>query len=379
MLHGRGAEIVLSSQYSWATDRNEAGTMRELLADYERMSATGPVGRAVVTQVWGSAPRPEGAVLLATPDGKMAGSVSGGCVENAVVEEIQAAIGRGTPKPLEYGVTHERAWEFGLSCGGTISMYVEPVVRPEIVAAAKRAEGSVVASVIGGTGAPLGAALVYHEDGRRENLGLPSGLAETAAAGAADALAKLASGSETIPSAGGDVRLLYEVFPRRPTLLIFGGVHIAMALVKLAAPLGFRTVVADAREAFLTRERFPDADTLITGWPEDVFRQVGIDAATCVVLLTHDPKFDEPAIEAALKSPAAYIGVIGSRKTQQLRRERLAQTGFTPQEIARLHGPIGLDLGGRGPGETALSILAEITAVRYGGKIVRGAPAGGRS
>ncbi len=345
--------------------------MRELLEAYERLRAEGLVGRAVVTQIWGSAPRPEGAVLLASPTGKMAGSVSGGCVENAVVEEIRAAIERGTPKALEYGVTHERAWEFGLSCGGTISLFVEPTVRAEIVAAAGRREGSVVATVIGGA-APLGAALVYHESGARENLRVPPGLAEMMAAGAADAITHLSSKSETIPTPNGEVRVLYEVFPRRPTLLIFGGVHIATALVTLARPLGFRTVVADGREAFLTPERFPDADELIVGWPDEVFARVGIDSATCICLLTHDPKFDEPAIEVALRSPAAYIGVIGSRKTQQIRRERLKEAGHSAEQIARLHGPIGLDLGGREPSEIALAILAEITATRYQGKITRG-------
>jgi xanthine dehydrogenase accessory factor len=311
-------------------------------------------------------------MLLATPEGAMAGSVSGGCVENAVAEEIIAAIDRGTPKTLEYGVTHERAWEFGLSCGGTISLFVEPAVRPEIVAAARRTESSVVATVIGGGGAAkVGASLTLIEGGAREVRGLDGGLVEMVAAGAADSLARLSGGTETIPAPGGDVKVLYEVFPRRPTLLIFGGVHVAMALVRLAKPLGYRIVVADARDVFLTRERFPDADELISGWPEEVFAKVGIDSATCICVLTHDPKFDEPAIDTALRSPAAYIGVIGSRKTQQLRRERLAKAGFTPAEIARLHGPIGLDLGGRDPAEIALSILAEITAVRYRGKIVR--------
>lgn len=342
--------------------------MRELLEDIERF-APARTGRAVVTRVWGSAPRPEGAVLIAATDGRMAGSVSGGCVENAVVEEIQQAIDRGTPKHLEYGVTHERAWEFGLSCGGTISMWVEPALRPEIMSAAQRTEGSVVATVIGGPG--QGGSLTYHESGERELRGLESGVAELIAAGAAYALKKLSASSETIPTPAGEITVLYEVFPRQPTLLVFGGVHIAMALVKLAKPLGYRTIVADGREAFLTPERFPDADRLIVGWPEQVFQDVGIDSATCICLLTHDPKFDDPAIEAALRSDAAYIGVIGSRKTQQLRRERLAAAGFSPEEIARIHGPIGLDLGGREPADIALGILAEITATRFGGKVGR--------
>jgi xanthine dehydrogenase accessory factor len=133
----------------------------------------------------------------------------------------------------------------------------------------------------------------------------------------------------------------------------------------MAKPLGYRTVVADGREGFLTRERFPTADELILGWPADVFTRVGIDSATCICLLTHDPKFDEPALDIALRSPAVYVGAIGSRKTQQVRRERLRAAGFTEAEVARLHGPIGLDLGGREPAEIALAILAEISAVRH--------------
>jgi xanthine dehydrogenase accessory factor len=157
-----------------------------------------------------------------------------------------------------------------------------------------------------------------------------------------------------------------EVFPRRPTLVIFGGVHVAAALVPLAKALGYRTVVADGREAFLTRERFPEADELVLGWPDEAFARVGIDSATHICLLSHDPKFDEPAMEIALRSEAAYVGAIGSRKTQAARRERLRAAGFSEAELSRLRGPIGLDLGGRQPVETALAILAEITATRYG-------------
>jgi len=349
--------------------------MRELVTDYERLSKTGPVGRAVVTQVWGSAPRGEGAVLLATADGQMAGSVSGGCVENAVVEEVRAAIERGTAKALEYGVTHERAWEFGLSCGGTISLFVEPAVRPEILDAARRAEASVVATIIAGP-APVGRSLVLRESGATENHGVPAELREPIVDRARAALGNIASETVSVSRPEGDVRVLIEVFPREPKLLIFGGVHVAMELVRLAKPLGFRTIVADGRELFLTRERFPEADELMVGWPDEVFTKVGIDSATCIVILTHDPKFDEPACDIALKSPAAYVGVIGSRKTQALRRERLTQAGFSAEEIARLHGPIGLDLGGREPAEIALAILAEITAARHGGRVVRPRPEG---
>ncbi len=341
--------------------------MRTLLAEYEKLAASGPVGRAVVTKVWGSAPRPEGACLLATADGRMAGSVSGGCVESAAAEEIRAAIARGTPKRVGWGVTHERAWEMGLSCGGQIEVFIEPHVRPELLDAARKPTGSVIATVTAAPTIPLGSGMAIDEDGTRRRLGvLPPRLEEPIAAMAANRLPRLVSGVESIDDADGVLEVFFEVFPRRPTLLIFGGVHIATALVRMARPLGFRTVVADGREAFLTRERFPDVDEMILGWPDEVFRKVGLDAATCVCLLTHDPKFDEPALALALRSPACYIGAIGSRKTQAIRRDRLRALGFSDADVARLHGPIGLDLGGRRPEEIALAILAEITAVRYG-------------
>jgi xanthine dehydrogenase accessory factor len=254
----------------------------------------------------------------------------------------------------------------GLSCGGTIEVLVEPAVRPELLDAARRSSGSVVATVIGGT-ASVGSGLVVLEDGTQTTVReVPEALRAPMVELATSALRRLASGTETIETADGPVEVFFEVYPRRPTLLVFGGVHIAMALIKIAGSLGYRTVVADGREGFLTRERFPGADELILGWPEEVFRKVGLDHATCVCLLTHDPKFDEPALEAALRSPACYVGAIGSRKTQAHRRERLRALGFSDAEVARLHGPIGLDLGGRAPEEIALAIMAEITAVRYG-------------
>lgn len=340
--------------------------MRGLLDEYVMLAASGPVGRAVVTQVWGSAPRPEGACLLATLDGRMAGSVSGGCVETAAAEEIRSAMASGTPRKVGWGVTHERAWEMGLSCGGTIEVFVEPAVRPELLEAARATQNTVLATVIGGA-APLGSGVLVEEGAGARALGaLPADLVEPLTRSARAFLPRLTSRVETIESATGPVEVFLEVFPRKPTLLVFGGVHIATALVRMAKPLGYRTVVADGREAFLTRERFPDADELILGWPEEVFQKVGLDASTCVCLLTHDPKFDEPALELALRSPAGYVGAIGSKKTQAHRRERLREKGFSEAEVARLHGPIGLDLGGRNPEEIALAILAQITAVRHG-------------
>jgi len=295
----------------------------------------------------------------------MAGSVSGGCVESATAMEIGAAIERGTPKLVTCGVSDERAWEVGLACGGTIKVFVEPAVRPEIIEAARGPGGEVVATVI--EGEALGGSVRIFEDGRIE--GTPPGGIEPEALrkAALVALERERSTTSTLESGSGPCTVFLEVFPREPRLVIFGGVHIAVALVPLAKALGYRTIVADGRQSFLTRERFPQADELILAWPEEAFQRVGLDASCYVCILSHDPKFDEPALHVALRSPVAYVGAIGSKKTQAQRRDRLRAEGVTEDQLGRLHGPIGLDLGGREPAETALAILAEMTAVRYGG------------
>jgi xanthine dehydrogenase accessory factor len=343
--------------------------MRDVLSDYDRLAAGGsPIGRAVVTSIWGSAPRREGSSMLATADGSIAGSVSGGCVEGATATEIGEAIGRGSPKLVTFGVTDERAWEVGLACGGTIKVFVEPRVRPEVLAAARGPGGEAVATVIDGPG--TGSVLRVFEDGRLAG-GVDRVPAEPVRDAALAALRREMSTTITIETVGGAATVFLEVFPRRPRLVILGGVHIAATLVPFARALGYYTIVADGRSAFLTRERFPDADQRILAWPEEAFREIGLDASCYVCILSHDPKFDEPALRLALRSPARYIGAIGSRKTQATRRDQLRGEGFSDADIARVHGPIGLDLGGRQPAETALAILAEMTAVRYGGEAAR--------
>jgi xanthine dehydrogenase accessory factor len=344
--------------------------MRDLLDDYARFTAAGKqIGRAVVTSVWGSAPRPEGSSMLAASDGRIAGSVSGGCVESATALEIRAALERGTPKLVTFGVSNERAWEVGLACGGTIKVFVEPTINPRLLEAARGPEGAVVASVIAGPG--LGDSVCLHENGEIDGkLSVELSREALREAGRA-ALSREASASQDFETSQGPVTVFLEVFPRHPRLVIFGGVQVAVALVPLAKALGYHTIVADGREAFLGRERFPDADELILAWPAEAFERIGLDSACYVCVLSHDPKFDEPALQIALRSPAAYVGAIGSRKTQESRRERLREAGLTAEQIQRLHGPIGLDLGGRQPAETALAILAEMTAVRYGGTVVR--------
>ena len=323
--------------------------MRDVLPDLAAFAARGErVGRAVVTSVFNSAPRPEGSVMLRSERGSIAGGVSGGCVEGATAVEIEEAMTAGRSNLVTFGVSDETAWSVGLACGGTIRVLVQPAVPADVLAAAT---GSGAAGTM--EGPPAGAALSVRD-------------AIVAAARAA--LAREASATVDLPLPGGGVLAVFlEAFTRQPRLVIFGGVHIATALVPLARALGYRTVVADGREAFLTRERFPDADELVVGWPEEAFARIGLDPATYVVILSHDPKFDEPALVVALRSPAAYVGAVGSRTTQADRRARLRSAGLTDAELARLRGPIGLDLGGRQPSETALAILAEMTAARYGG------------
>ncbi len=339
--------------------------MRDLLNDYDRFTAKGkPFGRAVVTSVWGSAPRPEGSSMLASSDGTVAGSVSGGCVESATALEIEAAITQGTPKLVTFGVSDERAWEVGLACGGTIKVFVEPGINPQVLQAARGAGGEVVASIIAGAG--LGQSVRLTENGEIQGK-LPVKLPQDIVRGAAlAALGREASATKEFETEDGPVTMFFEVFPKQPRLIVFGAGQIAVALLPLAKALGYQTIVADGRKAFLDAERFPTADELILGWPEEAFERIGLDSTCYICLLSHDPKFDEPALTVALRSNARYVGAIGSKKTQASRRERLREIGLTEEQIVRLHGPIGLDLGGRQPAETALAILAEMTAVRYG-------------
>ncbi len=302
--------------------------------------------------------------MLASEDGRIAGSVSGGCVESATALEIEAAIQSGTPKLVTFGVSDERAWEVGLACGGTIKVFVEPTITPEILEAARGNGGEVVATVISGSG--VGESLRLLENGSvHGNLSVELPL-DAVRAAAMSNLRRETSASQTFESGAGPVTLFFEVFARQPRLVIFGAGQVAVSLVPLAKALGYYTIVADGRKIFLDQERFPLADELILAWPEEAFERIGLDSTCYICLLSHDPKFDEPALATALPSDARYVGAIGSKKTQAARRERLREIGLNAAEIARLHGPIGLDLGGRQPAETALSILAQMTAVRYG-------------
>jgi xanthine dehydrogenase accessory factor len=343
--------------------------VRDLLNEYDALRAGSPaVGRAVVTSVWGSAPRPEGACLLATAAGAIAGSISGGCVESAAAQEIAAAIARGTPSLVTYGVTNEKAWEVGLACGGTIKVFVEPAVSGAVLAAARGTGGVIVATIIESDDptVTVGSTATVGSNGSVQETPTVDWLDGSVREAALAAIRREACCAVTVTGPGGGALTVFlEVYPPRPRLVIFGGVHIAMALVPLAKSLGYYTIVADGRQAFVTADRFPEADERLVAWPEEAFARIAPDAATYVCVLSHDPKFDDPALELALRSPAPYIGAIGSRKTQAARRERLLRQGFSSQDVGRVRGPIGLDLGGRSPAETALGIMAEITMVRY--------------
>ena len=356
--------------------------MKELLETLAGWEASGAdIGRAVVVRTFGSAPRPEGAVLLYAADGRIAGSVSGGCVEGAAAEEIDRARATGNARVIRYGISDEQAWDVGLACGGTIDVLVEPVAPAVVIAAARGSIGSggqgsaVITPLPGdsppatfgphepGAGAPPEAELVVTADGiLTGSLGSAEADAELRTA-ASEALRRGLSRTTEIEGRS----LFIEVFPVRPRLVIVGGVEVARSLARLARELGFETVVVDGRAAFATPERFPDVDRLVVGWPDEVADEIGLGPNDAVAVLSHDVKFDEPAIVEALRRGCRYVGAVGSKKTQGDRRARLLEAGVSETDLARLRGPVGLDLGGRAPAETALAILAEIVAERYGG------------
>jgi xanthine dehydrogenase accessory factor len=320
-------------------------------------------------------------VLLYASDGRIAGSVSGGCVEGAAAEEIEKARADGHARVIRYGISDEQAWDVGLACGGTIDVLVEPVVPSSAVTAAVESLGAgghgaaVITPLPGdsppaefgphepGAGAPPAPTLAVHDDGRLDGTLGDAALDAELVEQATEALRR--GLSRTVELGGRS--LFVEVFPVRPRLVVVGAVEVARSLVRLAKELGFETVVIDGRASFATPERFPDVDRLVVGWPDEVADDIGLGPNDAVAVLTHDVKFDEPAIIEALRRGCRYVGAVGSRKTQATRRERLLEAGVTVDELARLRGPVGLDLGGRAPAETALAILAEVVAQRYGG------------
>ncbi|WP_294614629.1 XdhC family protein [uncultured Roseovarius sp.] len=293
---------------------------------------------ATVVETWGSAPRRVGSQLAISGRGEIAGSVSGGCVEGAVVAEALDAIEEGKPVLLEYGVSDGDAFAVGLACGGTIRVLVEPI-------------GSVLPE-------PLLADLVLAREARVP-VAYVTGMAATrrlVREGYAERFRMDRSGFDE----DGETFVAIHNPPLR--LIIVGAVHIAQALVPMARIAGYDPLLIDPRESFASDARFP-GETILHDWPDEAVQAYGLDGRTALVLLTHDPKLDDPALAEALRSDVFYIGALGSARTHAKRVERLESAGFSPDEIARIHGPIGLDIGAAGPAEIALAVLAEITRV----------------
>lgn len=342
------------------------------------------VGRATVVATWRSAPRQPGAQMLVGPEGEAVGSVSGGCVEGALYELAQEVVASGTPVLQRYGVSDEDAYAVGLTCGGILDVFVErvtPQSHPEL--------GEVADDIAAGRPVAV-ATVVEHPDpawvGRRmvvrpdvaSTTGLGSERADAAVRD--DALGLLASGhSETLTYGpdgerrGDGMRVFVSVHAPAARMLVFGAIDFAAACARVGKFLGYQVTVCDARPVFATASRFPEADEVVVEWPHR-YLQAELDAGrlderTVLCVLTHDPKFDVPLLEVALRMPpVAYIGAMGSRRTHDDRLERLREIGVTDDELARLSSPIGLDLGARTPEETAVSIAAEIIALRWGGR-----------
>ena len=340
--------------------------MRDLLPTIKAWGAADPdLALATVVRTSGSTPRPIGAHLLVTRDGRMEGSVSGGCLEGAVVLEAQATIeGDAPPRVLHYGISDELGWSVGLSCGGEVDVFVEPlrgdgsddVLRAVADAVAAERPVALLTSLSGPT-AGARVAVVGDE--------APVGAVGAGVDVAALAAAHLASGLPGMELADG-VEVFVEPIVRDPRLAVIGAVHIAVPLTAMAAAAGYRVTVIDPRAAFLTRERMPLAHQLVGAWPDEALPALDLGPTDAAVCLAHDPKFEDPALQFLLRSSAGYIGAIGSRKTHAARVARLREAGFGDADIARVHSPVGLDLGAVTPAEIAVAILAEIIATRRG-------------
>jgi xanthine dehydrogenase accessory factor len=332
------------------------------------LEADHAVAIATVVETWGSSPRAVGARMAVRDDGMMAGSVSGGCVEGVVVEEALTVLGGAPAHLLHYGVTDETAWDVGLACGGSIEIFVQrldPALSKSIEAGYTERRAICEAIVIAGPEDIIGTSVVFDAGGVVAG-DWSANLLDKFGTLIAEALADGSTRREQVEIEGEPIELFIDVLLPPPTLIMIGAVHISIALSNLAKELGYRTIVIDPRKSFAAPERFPEVDLIVQRWPAEGLDEVGIDANTAIAVLTHDPKIDDPALLTALRSPAFYVGALGSRTTHAKRVERLRNEGFKSEELDRLKAPIGLDLGGRTPEEIAISILAEITATRYG-------------
>ncbi len=350
--------------------------MRDILPTLRSwVHADGPVGLATVVGVDRSAPRDPGAALARDPSGEVIGSVSGGCVEGAVVEVAERVVATGTPELVRYGISDAEAFTVGLTCGGEIEVFVDVIgdadrqLFDHVFDAIEQDRPIAVVTVIDGAARP-GGRLVVERSSHLGTLG-DDGLDASVIDDARGMLSQGQTGQRRYGTSGqrrsGDVTVFVESFAPRPRMYVFGAIDFAGAVTSIGAFLGYEVVVCDARAVFATRARFPDADEIVVEWPHRFLANAPIDERTAICVLTHDAKFDVPVLEIALRSPAAYVGAMGSRRTHEDRIARLRDVGLDDDELARLRSPIGLDIGGRTPQETAVSIAAELIAVRHGG------------
>ena len=360
--------------------------MREVMAELLAWWRAGEVvGVATVVATWRSSPRPAGASMLVGPGGEAVGSVSGGCVEGAVYDLAQQVVEARSPVLQRYGVSDDDAYAVGLTCGGILDVFVEridPESFPQLEQVAADIEAGrpvAVCTVIEHPDPTMtGRRLVVRADDDPEPVdgGLSSARATDAVAD--DARGLLAAGrTETLEYGpdgerrGEGMRVFVSSYAPKPRMIVFGAIDFAAAVARMGSFLGYQVTVCDARPVFATHSRFPGADEVVVQWPHrylEAEAEAGrIDERTVLAVLTHDPKFDVPVLEVALRLPVAYVGAMGSRRTHEDRLARLRETGLSEAEIARLSSPIGLDLGARTPEETAVSIAAEVIQLRWGG------------
>jgi xanthine dehydrogenase accessory factor len=334
-------------------------------------------GLATVVQTFSSAPREPGAAMAVSAAGEVVGSVSGGCVEGAVYELAGEVTASGVPVLRRYGISDNDAFAVGLTCGGIIDIFVEPASKErfnalgEVGAAVRAGTPVAVATIIEGPGQIGSRRIIWEGDRSDGTLGAGDRLDQAVDD---DARGMLAQGLTGVRRYGPDgerrrdeLAVFVQSFAPAPRMLVFGAIDFAAAVAKAGKFLGYRVTVCDARPVFATASRFPDADEVITDWPHRYLAGIDTDERTVICVLTHDPKFDVPLLEVALRQPAAYIGAMGSRRTHEDRLARLRDAGMTEAELSRLRSPIGLDLGARTPEETAIAIAAELIQLRWGG------------
>ncbi len=352
--------------------------MRDILGPITKWwDANETFGLATVVRTFSSAPREPGASLAVSAQGEVVGSVSGGCVEGAVYELATQVMTTGEPVLQRYGVSDDDAFAVGLTCGGIIDIFVEPASQErfgelaEIAQAVRSGVPVAVATVIEGPGEIGARRIIWQGERATGTLGAGDRLDQAVDD---DARGMLAQGVTAVRRYGpqgerrlDDLAVFVQSFAPPPRMLVFGAIDFAAAVAKVGKFLGYRVTVCDARPVFATSSRFPDADEVIIDWPHRYLAGISTDARTVICVLTHDPKFDVPLLEVALRRPAAFIGAMGSRRTHEDRLARLREAGLGEDELARLRSPIGLDLGARTPEETAVAIAAELIQLRWGG------------